>query len=115
MLPADAGQHLGDVRVLAVEGRAALAEVPAETCEAPLDRAHVQRALAAGLPLGRERRDVETDQLRVRGGLEQPAFAAPSRVGAPVGLVSAARVLRASAAGIVARLFDQGGVERAMG
>src|SRR4051812_4066008 len=37
VLAADAGQHLPDVRVLAVEGRAALAEMPPQARQAPLD------------------------------------------------------------------------------
>ncbi len=77
---ADAGQHSRDMAILAVEGEAALAELPAQTGQAALDTNRQGVGPSVGTPpaIGpglrrRQSGNVEPDRL-VRGqGVERPA------------------------------------------
>ena len=71
--PADAGQHLADVAVGAVEAEAALAEGPAQTGEAAVDGGGRPAPLRPGRNLGGEIGEGEADRLRLRAARRRAA------------------------------------------
>ena len=86
---ADAGEHGGDVAILAVERPAALGIVPGQRRQPPLDRRHRFSVPADAGGLGG---DVEADGLRIRRKYLQFLAPAPGAKMLPVGRVGAARV-----------------------
>ena len=107
---ADAGQHGGDMPVLAVERLATLRIIPGQRRETALDRRHGVRFPVSRCLSGRARRDVEADDLRIG---RQHLKMLPARPGAkmlPVGGVGAPGVGRACRldviAGAVGELFQ---------
>ena len=99
---ADAGEHGGDMPVLAVERLAALGIIPGQRREPALDRRHRVRLLVGRRRAGGAGGDVEADDLRIRGQEREVLAPAQARKMPPVGGVGAPGVGRACCLDIVA-------------
>ena len=107
---ANAGEHGRNMPIACVERLAALAVMPADAGEPPLQRS---ATLKAGSPAAADSLhaggEIEADGLRVRGQGIEALPAQPGGKLPPIGVIGAPGVVRAGVAGVIAGLFGERG------